>query len=336
VRKLLCLLIVVALAGSAGADDTNLGAAGAQFLKIGVGSKYQGMAEASVAAVNDAYAMYWNPAGLVDVENWAVAFTSVDWLTDISLNYVGVARQFDGVGTFGTSVTVLSAGEHEITTITEQDGTGQFYTATSYAFGVSFARQLTNRFAFGASAKYIGEKIGKVHSRGIAFDFGTLLYTGYNSLRVGMSITNMGPDLRFTGSDLKISYDYNNNSDVGGTNADPVDAELRTNPYSLPLVFRVGLAYDFEFGSKSLITVSGDFMHPNDHDQKAAIGAEYEFSERFYLRSGYKFNYDEESLAFGGGLKADVGGETQLLIDYAWQDFGRLESTQRFSVGFTF
>jgi len=335
VRKLLCLIIVVALAGSAGAGDTNLGAAGAQFLKIGVGSKYQGMAEASVATVNDAYAMYWNPAGLVDVENWAVAFTSVDWLTDINLNYVGVARQFEDIGTFGTSVTILSAGEHEITTVNEQDGTGQFYTATSYAIGVSFARQLTNRFAFGASVKYVGEKIGKVDSRGVAFDFGTLLYTGYNSLRLGMSITNMGPDLKFSGSDLKVAYDYNDDTE---TDVDPdrVDAELRTNPYSLPLTFRVGLAYDFEIGSKSVVTVSGDFMHPNDHDQKASIGAEYEFSEMFYLRSGYKINYDEEKLAFGGGLIADIGGETQLLIDYAWQDFGRLESTQRFSVGFTF
>ena len=334
-RKLLCLIIVVALAGSAGADDTKLGAAGAQFLKIGVGSRYQGMAEASVATVNDAYAMYWNPAGLVEVENWTVAFTTVEWLTDINLNYVGVARQFEGVGAFGASVTVLSAGEHEITTIADQDGTGQYYTATSYAIGASFARQLTNRFAFGASAKYVGEKIGKVDSRGIAFDFGTMLYTGFRTLRLGMSITNMGPDLKFTGSDLKIAYDYNDDTE-SDVNADPIDAELRTNPYSLPLTFRIGMAYDVELGSKSIVTLSGDFMHPNDHEQKASVGAQYEFAEKFYLRSGYKFNYDEETVAFGGGLVADVGGETQLIIDYAWQEFGRLESTQRFSIGFTF
>ncbi len=335
-RKLLCLIVVVALAGSAVAADTKLGAAGAQFLKIGVGSKYQGMADASVATVNDAYAMYWNPSGLVDVENWTVAFTTVEWLTDINLNYVGVARQFEGVGVFGASVTVLSAGEHEITTIAEQDGTGQFYTATSYAIGLSFARQLTNRFAFGATAKYVGEKIGRVDSKGMAFDFGTLLYTGYNSLRVGMSITNMGPDLKFSGSDLKVAYDYDEDNPIDDQNTDRVDAELRTNPYSLPLTFRVGLAYDFEIGSKSVVTLSSDFMHPNDHEQKASIGAEYEFAEKFYLRSGYKFNYDEETLAFGGGLVAGFGGESQLYIDYAWQEFGRLESTQRFSIGFTF
>lgn len=334
-RKLLCLIIVVALAGSAGAGDAQLGAAGAQFLKIGVGSKYQGMAEASVASVNDAYAMYWNPSGLVEVESWAVAFTTVEWLTDINLNYVGVARNFEGAGTFGASVTVLSAGEHEITTVDEQDGTGQYYTATSYAIGMTYARQLTNRFAFGVTAKYVGEKIGKVDSRGVAFDFGTMLYTGYNSLRLGMSITNMGPDLKFTGSDLKVAYDYNEDTGTD-VNPDRVDAELRTNPYSLPLTFRFGMAYDFEFGSKSIVTVSGDFMHPNDNEQRAAIGAQYEFDEKFYLRSGYKINYDEETLAFGGGLRADVGSETQLLIDYAWQEFGRLESTQRFSVGFTF
>jgi hypothetical protein len=58
--------------------------------------------------------------------------------------------------------------------------------------------------------------------------------------------------------------------------------------------------------------------------------------ERFFLRGGYKLKYEEQGLALGGGLIAPVGEDTRLTIDYAWQDFGRLESTQRFSVGFTF
>jgi len=332
VRTLLSLIMLLALSLPILAAGPKDGSAGAQFLKIGVGSRYQGMADAGVATANDAYAAYWNPAGLAEVENWSLVFTNVNWLLDINLNYFAAARRFENVGVFGTSITVLSAGEQEITTVYEQDGTGQTYSVSSYAIGLSFARQLTNRFAFGASVKYIGEEIGDVGSRGFGLDFGTLLYTGYNSLRVGMSITNMGPDLKFTGSALKVGYNDPNDQE----NNPPVTAELSTRPYNLPLTFRVGLAYDFDFGPNSILTLSSELMDPNDAHQKGSLGAEFGYLERFFLRGGYKFRYAEETFALGGGLVAPVGDDTQLVIDYAWQDFGRLESAQRFSVGFTF
>lgn len=331
-KKLLSLVMFLALAGSALAEQAKVGSAGAQFLKIGVGPKYQAMGEASVATATDIYAAYWNPAGLVEVENWEVSFTSVNWLLDVDLNYVALARYFDDVGTFAVSATVLSMEDQEITTVMEQDGTGKTYSASSYAIGLSFARQLTYRFAFGATVKYVGEQIGEVDSRGYALDFGTLLYTGLRSLRIGMSISNMGPDLEFSGNALKVGYDDQSGQ---GSNM-PVDAELSTNPYNLPLVFRVGLAYDIEFAPKSMVTVSTEFKHPNDNDQQASIGAEYGYDDRFFLRGGYKINYEEETFALGGGLSAPVGDFTRILVDYSWQDFGRLESAQRFSIGFTF
>ena len=327
--KTLCsLILILALALPVSAMDYRSGAAGAQFLKLGVGSRYLGVADAAVATSNDAYAAYWNPAGLALIENWSLAFTNVDWLLDIDLNYFAAARNFEGVGVFATSVTVLSAPDQEITTVEEQDGTGKYYTASSYAVGFSFARQLTHRFAFGATFKYIGEEIGDVDSRGIAFDFGTLLYTGVNSLTIGMSMTNMGPDLRFTGNSLKVPYD-----DGSGN---PVDAELKANEYNLPLTFRVGMAYDIEFNTESIVTLSAELTDPNDGEQRGSLGAEFGYSEQYFLRGGYKFKYDEETFALGGGLSAPIGEETRLVIDYAWQDFGRLESSQRFSIGFTF
>jgi hypothetical protein len=332
VRTLTILLITLALTASALAGGQQAGSVGAQFLKIGVGSKYLAMADVGVATVGDAYAAYWNPAGLVEVESWSLAFTNVNWLADIDLNYFAFAHQFENVGVFGTSVSVLSADEQEITTVLDQDGTGQSYRISSYAIGLSFARQLTNRFAFGATGKYVGEEIGEVSSRGFGLDFGTLLYTGFRSLRIGMSVSNMGPGLKFTGAALKIDYD---DRDGDGSN-DPVDAELSTHSYSLPLIFRLGMAYDVEFGANSNVTVAAELNDPSDSRQRGALGAEFGYLDRFFLRAGYKFRYDEQTLALGGGLIAPVGEDTRLTIDYAWQDFGRLESTQRFSIGFTF
>ncbi len=331
-KKIIIVLVSLLAVGTVSAVNSNVGSSGAQFLKIGVGSRYQGMGEAAVATANDVYAMYWNPAGLVEIENAAIGFTNVNWLLDIDLNYVAFAKYFEDIGVFGVSATILSMDDQEITTFEEQEGTGSYYSASSYTVGVSFARQLTNRFAFGGTLKYVGERIYNEKSEAFAVDFGTLLYVGYRSLRLGMSISNMGPELQFSGSDLTVAYDGLTGT---GTNT-PVGAELKTTPYSLPMVFRVGMAYDVEFSPQSVLTVAGEAKHPNDNLQQGSIGAQFGFSERFFLRGGYKLNYDEEGLALGGGLSTNLTKTTRLQIDYAWQDFGRLESTQKFSVGFLF
>lgn len=326
------LISIVMLTCSVWASGSRSGASGAQFLKIGVGSRYQGLGEASVAIANDVYSTYWNPAGLCEIEHSEVSFTNVDWLLDAKLNYVALAENFEGVGVFGLSASILSFGEQEITTFQNQNGTGETYDASSYAVGLSYARQLTDKFAFGVTTKYVGEKIFNEQSQGFAFDFGTKLYTGFKSLRLGMSISNMGPSLRFTGPDLTVGFDP-----LGGNGANnPVGAELKTTPYDLPLTFRFGMAYDIDFGNNSLVTLSTEMKHPNDQNQQGSVGFEYAYSDKFFLRSGYKMNYDEEGLTFGGGIATNVSNNSQVHIDYAWSDFGRLESTHRFSVGFTF
>ncbi|UCC43488.1 MAG: PorV/PorQ family protein [Candidatus Zixiibacteriota bacterium] len=323
-KTIISFITVIMIAGPALADHTGAGTVGAQFLKIGVGSRYQAMGEASVAVANDVYSMYWNPAGLANIENAAISFTRVNWLLDIDLNYVGMARRFEGVGVVGASVMVLSMDEQEVRTKEQPEGTGERFDAGSYAVGLSFARRLTTRLSFGVAAKVIGEKIYEDRSAGYAFDLGTLLYTGYRSLRLGMSISNMGPELQFTGPEVETTTDVDYVS------------QYKTTPYDLPMVFRVGVAYDVEVGPKSLLTLTTEMKHPNDNLRQGAVGAEYSFDEQFFLRSGYKLNADEETFSLGGGVVTSLGNDVSLTVDYSWQEFGRLQDTQKFSVGFTF
>ena len=94
-----------------------------------------------------------------------------------------------------------------------------------------------------------------------------------------------------------------------------------------PLLGLIGAAYDVDFASHSVLTLSSELKHSNDNDEKGAIGAQLGFDEKFFLRGGYKINYDEEGLTVGGGINTGLSSSTRLIIDYAWQDFGRLEST---------
>jgi len=323
-----CTALLVIIGGSGfAADFTKTGSVGAQFLKIGVGSRYQGVGEASVAIVNDAYSMYWNPAGLANVDGSNITFTNVDWVTDISLNYVALATRVEDFGSLGFSAALLSMGDMEVTTVDEPEGTGENFSASSFALSAGYARFLTTRLSFGVSIKYIYEKIYRESAGGIGFDFGTQLRTGYKSLRLGMNISNLGPEMEFSGPDLNRTYETE-----GGSASSNIDVDA----YDLPLTFRLGIAFDLLEQIDNRWTVSLEAKHPNDNNQQASMGTEYSFQQKYFLRGGYKLNYEEQGLTLGGGLRAPLGDNKDLIVDYAWSDFGRLESIHRFSLGFTF
>jgi hypothetical protein len=323
---LVAILMILSLANPANSGEfSRVGTVGAQFLKIGMGARYVAMGEASIACVNDAYAMYWNPAALTEITGSNLSLTNVDWILDVQLNHASFGKSLDPYSAFGVSITALTMGNMEITTVEEPEGTGETFTSSSYALTLGYARRLTDRFSAGVSGKYIWEGISEERASGFAFDFGTLFYTGFRSLRIGMNISNLGPELKLEGPEL----DTYHNPQPGNPNYDDVQAKLAVDPYDLPLTFRVD-------SPESRFTVTAEAKHPSDNVQQASLGGEYQWKEMFSLRGGYKLNYEEEGLTLGGGVKVNVGKNTEMDISYAWADFSHLSSVHRFSLGFDF
>jgi long-subunit fatty acid transport protein len=327
----LTILFGLTSTGLAG-EFSKVGTIGAQFLKIGMGARYVGMGEASVACVNDAYAMYWNPAGLTQLSKMNLSLTNVDWIGDVQLNYVTFGKPLGDYAACGVSLTVLSMGQMEVTTVDEPEGTGETFTASSYSLALGYGRKLTDRFSVGITGKYIWERISEERASGFAFDFGTLFYTGFKSLRMGMNISNLGSEMKVNGPELGAYY----NPQPENPNYDNVKSNLAVDPYDLPLTFRLGLAYDLIETPESKFTISVEAKHPNDNIQQASFGGEYLWKDILSLRAGYKFNYEEEGLTLGGGVKLKAGKKTNLDINYAWADFSRLQNVHRFSLGFEF
>ena len=325
------LLLLISSAAVAG-EFSKVGTAGAQFLKIGIGARYIALGEASTAMVNDAYSMFWNPAGMAKMDETEFAFTNVDWIEDISLNFISFARPVGFGGTFGLAFTMLDVGDMEETTVWEQDGTGLTFDAASYSLAVGYARSLTDRYSLGITMKYVSERIADVRSSTFAFDVGSQFEVGYENLRMGLNISNLGPEMKFSGQNLDFRY----RPDQDNTNYDPVNASLMTEDYKLPLTFRFGLAYDILNAQKSCWTVAADAKHPNDNVQQMSLGTEYTWDQTVSLRAGYKFRCEEEGLTLGGGAVLNPTPGTALAVDYAWSDFGHLESVHRFSFGFRF
>jgi len=332
-KLLIAVMALVFGLASASADDfSKVGTAGAQFLKIGLGARYAALGEAASAVVDDAYGLYWNPAALGNIERAEFAFTTVDWIEDVRLSHLAFAYPLRPDLTLGFGMSVLNVGEMEITTVEEPDGTGISFDANSFALIAGFSKRLTDRFIFGLNFKYVSEQISEEYSRGFCFDMGTLLYTGFRSLRLGMSISNLGPELRFDRNELDRSI----NPDPDNPNQDPTPFEYETDDYNLPLIFRLGLAYDFLETDRSRWTWAAEARDPSDNIGQFSLGREYAWNELFLVRAGYKFNYAEEGLTLGAGLKLNPTSSTNLVFDYAWADFGRLHSTHRFSGGLKF
>jgi opacity protein-like surface antigen len=86
-------------------------------------------------------------------------------------------------------------------------------------------------------------------------------------------------------------------------------------------------------------TVAADALHPNDNAESLNVGAEYVFMNLISLRGGYKslfLDNTEEGLTLGFGLKWDFDPGLGMFVDYAYQDFGKLDYTQQFSLGVKF
>lgn len=327
------MLILLTTTPLAGLD--NVATTAAQFMKIDVGARAAALGGNFVALSDDPSALYWNPAGIALLGGPAFTASHVEWFVDITHDFVGFAVPV-GDGAFGVNVIALNTGRFEQTTEEKPEGTGIFVDYSGISIGFSYARQMTDRFSFGLTGKYISEKAFNVSAQTAALDLGTLLDVGYRSLRIGMSITNFGGRMKLSGRDILTGVDRN----LDGV--PDTDASLSTDSWSLPLRFRVGMAMDLVGIAGALaendnhrMTMTVDGVHPNDNVESLGLGLEYTWSEMASLRVGYKGNHDTEDLTFGGGINLSISG-VDLGVDYSFSDMGDLEDVQRASITLLF
>jgi hypothetical protein len=332
-KKTLFLILVCSFLAS---SQTKVGSTAAPFLNIGIGPRAISMGGAFVATSNDVTSLYWNPAGVAQSRTNEALFSYTRWFADISYNWAGAMVNLGDFGAVGLSLTYLDYGEMEVTTMSEQEGTGEMFTASDLAFAATYAYNLTDRFSMGMTAKYINQRIWNSSASAFAVDLGILFISDIYGMRIGATITNFGTDMKIDGKDLFVLHDID--PTVNGNN-DQILARFNTDEYPLPLTFRVGVAKDFDFGESNRITLGVDATHPNDNSESVNIGAEYSYNNTIFFRGGYKALFlenSEEGLALGIGVKHRFSNQFGILIEYAYQDFGVLDFTQHVAVGVTF
>jgi hypothetical protein len=206
------------------------------------------------------------------------------------------------------------------------------YSPTAFAFGIGYAKPLSDKFSVGANVKFVRQSLGEsvvgdvvTNSDGsfvggkmdnnetdvFAFDFGVIYKTGFKSLDFGMSVRNFSREVKF-----------------------------KSEGFQLPLIFKIGLsinAADLLEIDKSMhsLLLSVDASHPRDYPEQVGIGAEYTFLQLISLRVGYESPNDEKGISAGVGLKHAFAG-FDFAVDYAYTDFGVFTKINQISVHFAY
>ena len=264
--------------------QSNVATTSAAFLEIGPGARSLGMGSAYVSVADDASSIYWNPAGIVNVNKPEVQSFYSPWLVETQFYYNTAVVPMGAYVSIGLSFTALTMDEMMVRTVQdpEPDEYGQKFDAGNISMGITYAKRLTDRFSFGFQTKFIQESIWQMKAQGYALDIGTMFVTK-SDLNIGMSISNFGGKLGMKGINTLVDIDIDET--IYGNN-DKIDGHMDAAKWPMPLLFRFGISKDYIFSNIHRITLSGDANHPNNNVEYVNAGIEYSYNDLVSLRMG--------------------------------------------------
>ncbi|MGB3541878.1 PorV/PorQ family protein [Rubrivirga sp.] len=239
-RLLLISGLALALAAPAFAQDDGVQVltTAVPFLQIEPDSRAAGMGMAGVAVADNAYAPWWNPAGLAGQEGTEVSFTHAPWLpalgANLSYEHLSAKHGLGSAGTLGGHLTYFDLGT-QIATNDQGQELGEF-SSYELALGLSYGYPVTENLAVGLGTRFIysnltgGQVIGQNTETSAGTSIGVDLGMKYTAPDIGLgessrpsiafNLANMGPGISYT--------------------------EFTEVPDAIPTTLRMGLALDTE------------------------------------------------------------------------------------------
>lgn len=290
------LFLIIALLITTASISQTSRAYSNEFLNIGVDAAALGKANAVVATTGDVNSGYWNPAGLMQLENREVGLMHANYFANIAqYNYGGFAMPIDDQSAFGVNVIRFSVDDILNTTqlIDDQgninyDRISTFSTA-DWAVTFSYAREARlDGFTYGANVKVIRRIIGDfANSWGFGFDVGAQLQRG------NWNFGFMARDITTTYNTWTI--DEEAFSEVQGAVANQNQELPETTEITIPKL-QLGAARKFTFHYDHVLTAEVDlnmrFIQTNDIISSSsvsatpALGLEYGFLDMVFVRAG--------------------------------------------------
>ncbi len=276
-----------------------------EFLNIGVDAAALGMSKTVVATTNNVNAIYWNPAGLVGIEDYQGSLMHASYFAGIAnYNHAAFAMPIDSKSAVGISI--IRFGVDDILNTTELiDSQGNIdfnrislFSSADYAFNFAYARNLLFKDVnFGVNAKIVRRIIGDFASSwGFGFDAG--IQFERNNWKFGI----MARDITTTFNSWAINEDeFNKIKDaIPGQNQELPETTEITKPK-----IQLGVAKEFRIGRffnlQTEIDLNIRFEQTNDifssktASINPAVGFQLDYDQLVYLRLGVgNFQYITE------------------------------------------
>jgi hypothetical protein len=326
--------------GFAQQENQKLAQTGFQFLSVVSDARAAAMAEAMTSLQIGSSALFFNPAGMANMTNLLdMTASNNQWIADITHNTFSLALSPSkgNYGVFGFSAQSVNYGKFygtrvDKTTPLGYEDTGIFE-LSAVAFGLGYAKQLTDRFSVGGQARWVQQDLGgslvavnvrpdpsdTTNTRRIAdsslvdnqlspfvFDFGTQFKTGIKSLVFGMSVRNFSKEVKYA-----------------------------QEGFQAPLVFTLGISMnvmDLVAGMPldQALYVSLDASHFRDHPEQIKVGLDYRFMKILSLRGGYLANNQLDAFSFGIGVS-----HSGFAFDYSYTPSDVFDKVQRMTARFS-
>jgi len=328
----LLLLLVCSLAGAQSVRKYSN-----EFMNIGVDAAALGMSNAVVASTADVNSGYWNPAGLLKLEDKQVALMHASYFANIAqYDYAAFAMPIDSESAWGVSL--IRFGVDDILNTTQLiDDQGNIdynrislFSTADYAATFSYARRLKiEGLQYGVNAKVIRRIIGKfANSWGFGFDVG--LQFDRNDWHFGLMLR-----------DITTTYNiWNIDEEQYAAIADAVEGQNQELPESSEITLpkaQLGISKKFDFhNDMSLLAATNlnmRFEQTNDIISTSvvsidpAVGLEWGYTDLVFVRAGVGNFQNVEQLdgSTKVGFQPNIGLGFKykgIQIDYALTDLG--------------
>lgn len=295
-------------------ESQYLGIKGSSFLKIGTSPQVEGMGSSYVSiSENNINSIYYNPAGLGSLRNMTFLFSYLDWIDNVSINYLSFATpSYKLKGVISSSLTFLSLSPIiHYNDWGENIGSLYFY---NLAFTGGYARSFRG-FDTGVNVKMLYQKIADKDNLGVAFDLGGIFKFDpfsinlFNKLLIVIRKFNFGLAIKNIGT-------------KAGADSLPTSIEFGYSfLFMKDLLFSTTMVKPFYYWESLM-----------DSDYKVNFGLEYLFYDTVFLRTGYKLNYEiPNNFTLGFGIKTRFKYGL-IFVDYSYASYTYLEKTHCFSV----
>jgi len=308
-----------------------------EFLNIGVDAASLAMANAVTASSADVNSGYWNPAGMVALEDNELALMHASYFANIALyDYAAFATPLDDRSALGISL--IRFGVDDILNTTQLiDANGNIdynrislFSTADYALTLSYARELpVQGLKVGANAKVIRRVIGDFAS---SWGFG---------LDVGLQFTKGNWNFGLMARDITTSVNtWSINEEEFAKISNAVTNQNQDLPETLEITIpklQLGINRNWEINYDYTIKAEVDlllrFTQTNDIFSSASVSAspaagfEFGYTGLVFLRAGVG-NFQEITQLDGSnriGFQPNIGVGFQykgIHIDYALTDIG--------------